>query len=160
MCRLSYWAVVCGRSFVVRLGIVRYLGIDYGTKRIGLALSDESGSLAFPHRIIDAGGSALEDVLALVDRENVGAVVLGESRDLSGAPNKLMADIEGFKLALEARGVVVHYEPELMTSAQAAQPIGGASRPIASPSARGKEGPVDASAAALILQGYLDKLKS
>lgn len=139
---------------------MRYLGIDYGTKRIGLALSDEEGSMAFPHRIIDAGARALEDVLALVDKEHVGAVILGESKDLRGAPNRVMADIEAFKLALEARGVAVRYEPEFMTSAQAARPAKGEERPVASPSARGKDGPADASAAALILQGYIDRMKN
>jgi putative holliday junction resolvase len=139
---------------------MRYLGIDYGTKRIGLALSDEEGSLAFPHRIIEAREGTFEDIVALIDKENVGAVVLGESKDLSGAPNKVMESIEGLKLALEARGVAVHYEPEFMTSAQAARPPEGEARPVASPSARGKEGPVDASAAALILQGYIDRMKN
>lgn len=139
---------------------MRYLGIDYGTKRIGLALSDESGALAFPHRIIDAGEGALEEVLVLIDREVVEAVVIGESKDLAGVPNKVMAAIEGFKLALEARGVAVHYEPEFMTSAQAAQPAEGQSRPTASPSPRSKEGPIDAASAALILQSYLDRSRA
>lgn len=139
---------------------MRYLGIDYGTKRIGLSLSDEGGAMAFPHRIIETSSQSLEDVLVLIDKENVGAVVMGESKNLSGAPNKVMAAIEEFKLALEARGVAVHYEPEFMTSAQAAQPIDGQSRPIASPAARSKEGPVDSAAAALILQGYIDRMKN
>ncbi len=140
---------------------MRYLGIDYGTKRTGLSLSDESGSLAFPHSIIDMGEEAISAIAALITQESVGTAVLGESKDFGGVPNPVMKHIEAFKKAIEQRtGIAVVYEPEFMTSAQASRPAEGVQRPTASPSAQVPQGPLDASAATLILQGYLDRMRN
>ena len=141
--------------------LVRYLGIDYGTKRIGLALSDEGGTIAFPRAVLEAKDDAVSHIATLAEQEGVGLIVLGESHDLLGNPNAVMKRIERFKLALEAAtSVPVAYEPEFMTSAQAARPAAGEERTIASPGARAPQGPMDASAAALILQGYIDRMKN
>lgn len=136
---------------------MRYLGIDYGTKRVGVALSDESGTLAFAHSTIESAG-AVSTLLNLIKDERVGTVVLGESLDFKNKPNPLMAKITEFKRALEREGIVVVYEPEMMTSAQANRNPSGEERGIASPR-KGTRKPetLDSSAAALILQGYLDK---
>jgi len=136
---------------------MKYLGIDYGTKRIGLALSDDDGRVAFPHAVIKASSSALSEVHALIEERGVGTVVLGESRDFSGERNAVMEDIELFKKDLEElANVPVHYEQELFTSAQAA-------RQFAPEEGSRKQNPsqemLDASAAALILQSYLDRQK-
>ena len=136
---------------------MKYLGIDYGTKRIGLALSDDDGRVAFPHSVIKAGPQALSEVHALIEERGVGTVVLGESRDFSGERNAVMEDIELFKKDLEElANVPVHYEQELFTSAQAA-------RQFAPEEGSRKQNPsqemLDASAAALILQSYLDRQK-
>lgn len=140
---------------------MRYLGIDYGTKRIGLALSDESGSLAFPHSIIPTDAQTLASATSLIAKEGIGAVVIGESKDFGGMPNPVMKDIKRFKESLEREtGIPVVYEPEFMTSAQAARPAEGEERPSASPSAQVKQGPLDASAATLILQGYIDRMRN
>jgi RNase H-fold protein (predicted Holliday junction resolvase) len=71
---------------------------------------------------------------------------MGESRDYHGKINEIMWKIEGFKKQLEAMGIKVVYEPEFMTSAQASQ-------------ITGENAMLDASAAAIILQSYLDKKK-
>lgn len=132
---------------------MKYLGIDYGTKRIGLAQSDESGTIAFPLSTIEAGKRAAEEVAAIAKDNRIETIVIGESRDFSGGPNAVMQEIEQFKQALaETSGLPVAYEPEFMTTAQAGR-MGQDKR---------GEGGVeknDASAAALILQGYLDRTK-
>ena len=139
---------------------MRYLGIDYGTKRVGLALSDESGSLAFAHGVIETGGAA-QKIGNLTQIEGVGQVVLGKSLNLDGSPNPLMEKIERFKQELERLGLHVSYESEVMTSAQAARAPGGERGQAASPGKQaGKPSGIDAAAAALILQGYLDKIKN
>lgn len=139
---------------------MRYLGIDYGVKRIGLAISDEGGVMAFPYAIVDGGEGAVHAIAALVRKEGVEAAVLGESKDFSGAPNPIARYIALFKDALEREsGLSIVYEPEFMTSAQAARPIDGEARAVAAPSPRAKDGPVDAKAATLILQSYLDKMQ-
>lgn len=137
------------------LGAMRYLGVDYGKKRIGLALSDEGGAMAFPKAVLENGREAVSAIVTLIQEEGVGTVVVGESKDLSGQANPLMKDIEAFIARLGAEtGIPIVLEPEFMTSAQAARPPQkeGKSR---SPKTRPV---VDASAAALILQSFLDKM--
>lgn len=146
---------------------MRYLGIDYGTKRIGVALSDEKGKMAFAHGVIANIGA--EKVLAKIKKicaENlVGKIVLGKSLNYKGEPNPIMVKIEPFKTALEKEtGLPVSYENETLTSAEARRPLGGERKrpptlskrksPEKEKQARMK---IDASAAALILQSHLDK---
>ena len=120
------------------------MGIDYGTKRIGIALSDESGTLAFPELVISTSGSAPHDVAKLVHERAVGQVVLGESLDYKNRPNAVMTSISYFKEELEKLvDIPVVYQPEQMSSALAER-------------FQGKNDKSDASAAAVILQWYLD----
>lgn len=134
---------------------MKYLGIDYGTKRIGVAISDEAGRVAFPLRVVAAGKDALAEIDALAEANEVGLIVVGESRDLSGAPNPVHAKIEEFARELsELSGIDVVFEREFFTSALAA-------RQFAPEATSRKENPshdkLDAAAAALILQSFLDK---
>jgi len=139
---------------------MRYLGIDYGTKRVGLALSDESGTLAFAHSIVSPS-EAPALIAALVETEEVGTIIIGKSLDLLGTPNKVQVKIAKCKEELEKLVLVpVIYAPEFMTSAQASRNPAGESARIASPQKNKNMGPVDASAAALILQGYIDRVKN
>lgn len=133
---------------------MKYLGIDYGTKRIGIAVSDETGTLAFPLEVVVAGPEALSKVAAFVKDKQAEKIIIGESRNFSGEANAVMEDIELFKKDLEElSGIPVEYYPEFLTSAQAARQ--GQDK-------RGEGGveKSDASAAALILQGYLDRMKN
>lgn len=135
---------------------MKYLGIDYGTKKVGVAISDEEGRVAFPHAVLPAK-DALAAVAALIDEQGVGQVVVGESRDLSGLPNPVQKQIAEFARELgELTEVPVVLEQEFFTSALAA-------RQFAPEEKSRKKNPehanLDASAAALILQGYLDRRK-
>ena len=139
---------------------MKYLGIDFGPKRIGLALSDETGSLAFPLTTVAAGPHALSEIADVVVKEGVGGIVLGESRDFKDEANAVMEQIDEFKKDLEElAGIPVSYEREFLTSAMAARQFA----PPASGRGSRKENPsqkkLDASAAALILQSYLDRSK-
>ena len=142
-------------SHPLRPGIMKYLGIDYGEKRIGIAVSDDDGRVAFPLTTVAGGKGAAADIGSLVQKEKAGAVVLGESRTLSGEPNPIMETIERFKKDIEAlTGLPVIYEREFFTSALAA-------RQFAPEEKSRKKNPsqekLDAAAAALILQSYLDR---
>jgi putative Holliday junction resolvase len=131
---------------------MKYLGIDYGTKRIGVAQSDESGTIAFPLGVVDAGLGAVGAVAQLAKDNRIEKIVIGESRNFKGAPNIVMGDIEQFKKSLaEVTGLPVDYEPEFMTSVQAAR------QGLDKRGEGTKKEEVDASAAALILQAYLDR---
>ena len=125
---------------------MRFLGIDYGNKKVGIALSDETGTIAIPHSIMRNTHNLLDAVQKIVAREGVGAVVVGASRDYNGAENPIMDDIKRFKKHLErVLAVPVRFESEILTSYEARRHTA--------------EERVDAAAAALILQSYLDRIK-
>lgn len=135
---------------------MKYLGIDYGTKRIGVAVSDDTGSIAFPLAIVDAGPQALEEVANIARVNNVEAIVIGESLNFKDEKNPVMEDIEQFKSDIaELSGLPVEYQREFFTSAEAARQFA----PDGSRKKNPSQEKLDAAAAALILQGYLDKKK-
>lgn len=144
---------------------MKYLGIDYGSKRVGLSLSDEEGLMAFPYKIIKNDMELVDTVHNICGMEEISAIILGESHDLSGVPNKIMGSIEEFKRNLEAElELPIYFEKEFMTSVFARGNEGkkeNNARKVASPATRRKGGiksnAVDDSAAALILQRYLDR---
>ena len=126
---------------------MRFLGIDFGEKRVGIAISDEAGKIAFPKIVLANESNLLRNIIDLCYQNQIEVVVMGESRDYQGRINEIMWKIEGFKKQLESLGLRVVYEPEFMTSSQAAK-------------ITGQNDMLDASAAALILQSYLDKQQS
>lgn len=132
---------------------MRYLGIDYGLKRTGLALSDEGGTIALPHSVIPTK-QALDEIASIALREKVGTFVIGDSRDFSGAENAIMEQAKAFGRALRERtGLPVEFEQELFTSAEAARPPHKEQK-TRKPKTRA---PLDAKAAALMLQSFLDR---
>ena len=135
---------------------MKSLGIDYGTKRIGVAVSDDTGSIAFPLTVVAAGPKALEEVANIVRVNNVEQIILGESLNFKNEPNEVMEDIEQFKIDIgELANVPVIYEKEFMSSAMAARQFA----PDGSRKKNPSQEKLDAAAAALILQSYLDKQK-
>lgn len=123
---------------------MKFLGIDYGIKRIGLATSDDSGVMAFPYVVVLNDNSLLKKISEIISLNKIEAIVIGESKDFKMQDNPVMKKILEFKEVLEKDfklKVILH--PELLTSAQAQQ-------------IQGKNKMHDASAAAIILQSYLD----
>jgi putative Holliday junction resolvase len=136
---------------------MKHIGIDYGTKRVGIAISDDGGSFAFPYKIIPNDMALVDTVHNICGEEEVAAIVLGESSDLSGKPNKVMGSIEEFKRNLEAElDLPVYLQKEFMTTVEA-RGRAGKEQNDARKVAKGEAKQADASAAALILQRYLDK---
>lgn len=141
---------------------MKFLGIDFGTKRIGIAVSDANHRLAFPKEIITNDKDAFTKLGEIFKKENIGEIVVGESVDFSGKLNALSARIEVFILELEEKfKLPIHKQKEFLTSVEARRSKNGKAK--LSPSQAHskikqiKSGRVDASAAALILQRYLDK---
>ena len=126
---------------------MRILGIDYGSKRVGIAVSDEAGQFALPHSVIAQSKGLVDEITAIAMEKGAHEIILGESRNYKGEPNAILSDSLELKTALESRGFTVQLEPEFMTSANAER-------------FQGKNKLTDASAAALILQSYLDKVQS
>lgn len=126
---------------------MKYLGIDFGTKKVGLALSDDAGTMGFPHSVVPNDGRLLASVLALIAKENVGAIVMGDSRDYTGKENPVAVLAKAFAKELtDDSGLPVYFESEILTSEEARRLPDGT---------RVSQGNVDASAAALILSQYL-----
>ena len=122
----------------------RLLGIDYGSKRIGVALSDESGSMATPHSVVATSAMAMNQILRICSTNNVKKIIIGESKNYSGTHNPIMTDIQRFVEGLRRQtDAEIVYHPEFLTSAQAER-------------LQGKNDMLDASAATLILQSYID----
>ncbi len=140
----------------------KFLGIDFGTKRIGVAVSDERGILAFPKEIILNDSDFFIKIGEIIKQEKIDEIVVGESVDFSGKLNALSARIEIFTLELKEKfGLPVHKQKEFLTSVEARK--SGSDKKTLSPSQAHskvkqiKSGRIDASAAALILQRYLDR---
>ncbi len=123
---------------------MRYLGIDFGSKRVGVAISDETNSFAFPLKVIENSTDIVEDIVVLCKENSVSEVVVGESRDFSQKNNKIMEEIIPFVEKLKEKiGLPVQMHPEFLTSQEAER-------------LQGKNEMHDASAAALILKSFLD----
>lgn len=125
----------------------RIIGIDYGTKRVGIAASDPSGKIAMPVSVITNTSALCAEVEKICHEYEADAIVIGESRDYSGKPNPILDSILSFKAEMEKRGFEVILELEFMSSIQAER-------------IQGKNNMLDASAAAVILQGYLDRVNT
>lgn len=124
----------------------KFLGVDFGTKRVGLAVSDDDGYMAFPKTVLENEPALASKISAICREEGISAVVIGESLDYKGGDNPIMKKIAEFKAVLEKEtGLPVYLEPEFLTSAEAGRIQG-----------EGKF--LDASAAAIILQSFLDKM--
>lgn len=131
----------------------RIVGVDYGRKRTGLALSDIDCRIASPAGAIRARG--LDDLAARIGdfaRENAASsVVLGLPRHMDGRPGELAAEVERLAGLLESRGLRVILRDERLTSWDAAQRIRESGGP------RPSKERIDAASAALLLQDYLDE---
>lgn len=142
--------------------IMKFLGIDYGTKKTGLAFSDEEGSFAFPDKVVPTTKTLSDDIAALCAEQGVTGIVVGESLNYQGDPNKVMEEITPFVEALKQKvNIPIYLEPEFMTSAHVRTLQVAPRRERGEVAQRkGKHGMiVDASSAALILQTFLDKQK-
>ena len=150
--------------FVGTIASMRHLGIDYGTKKVGLALSDEAGTMGFPHSILKNDNMLVEAVRALIKKERVGVLVIGDSLNFTGEPNPVAEVARAFGKSLEeATGLPVFFEQELFTTQEARRGFDGLHPRHVSDStrktARKDAEAVDASAAALILTSYLTRQK-
>lgn len=138
---------------------MRYLGVDFGSKKIGLALSDEGGVLAFPDTVIANTPAAVDHLVGLIAAQGVEEIVFGESRDYAGNANVIMGSARAFAAALEqASGRPVRWHTEVLTSAHARRGGEKVARPRTRTrrSENGRPSVVDASAAAIMLQSFLD----
>ena len=138
---------------------MRALGVDYGRKRVGLALSDASGMLARPWKTLSVSGpdrqvaEVTREVEALVaESDGLSVVVIGLPRRLSGERNEQTAAVEQLAARLGTRTTVpIVLQDERLTSHEAEELLSRREKDW-----RKRKSQLDAVAAAVILQDYLD----
>jgi putative pre-16S rRNA nuclease len=140
---------------------MKYLGIDYGTKRIGIAISDESGQFAFPKKIISNGTTAIAEILDLLAKEKIETIVIGNSMTTSGERNTVMKNVDLFIVEIrKCSEIPVVLQDERFSSMMARSMDHKKSDSIANPRRNNSRVErIDDRAAALLLQRYLDKTK-
>lgn len=123
---------------------MKYLGIDYGEKRIGIAASDARGVFAFARETIENGPKMPEKLLDFIKEETAEAIVIGMPETASGAQNPVEEKIREFAESLkEASGLEIYFQNEQFSS-------------IESSRFAPEQKKDDAVSAAIILQRYLD----
>ena len=122
---------------------MRKMGIDYGTKNVGIALTDEGGVMAFPHEVLSNDNQLQKKIEQLIEEKRVTEIVIGHSLDRDGTPNDIHAAVEALMTDLTLSvGIPIHLQPEQYTSQEAKR-------------IQGKNKQIDASAAAIILNSFL-----
>ena len=127
---------------------MRYLGIDYGLKRIGIAVSDPEGRIAFPKKLIFNRGSdyVLSQLKSLLDEDKASAVIVGLPLGLDGGETEESVRVRAFAERLKKKiAQSVYLENEILTT-HLVKSLGV------------KKEHTDEAAAAVILQSYLDKV--
>ena len=125
------------------------MGVDYGTRRVGIALSNEDGDMAFPYGVVQNQKTLLTDLVEIAKKEKVEAMVFGKSQTLGGEDNPVMeAGGGGAPPRLgELLNISVHFESEVFTTQEAIRE-------------QGRNEMTDAAAATIILNSYLMRIKN
>jgi len=123
----------------------RFLGIDYGSKKVGIAISSKEGGFAFPYAILKNTTNLVSQICAICEKEKIQIIVIGESLNYKNEPNPVMEDIVVLKNNIEKEcGIRVIFQKETLTTKEAER-------------IQGRKKDIDASAAALILKSYLKR---
>jgi len=128
------------------------LAVDYGDKRVGLALGHTIARLPRPLRTLENRETLIEDIRAITKEEQVVAIVVGLPRNMDGSlgPQAEKCQVFGEKLA-EALGLPVRFVEETLSSVEAAAFMDDAGA---------KKAGLDAVAAARILERYFEQPES
>ena len=135
---------------------LRTLGIDYGHKRLGVALSDPEGLIASPIAPILRNSATIDTIAALINEHSVGCVVLGLPLQLNGEEGSEAKNVRQFGEKLQANlNITIDYMDERMTTKEA-------NRKLISGNVRRdkRKNIIDSIAASIILQTFLDQKRN
>jgi len=139
---------------------MRTVGLDIGERRIGVAVSDATGTLARPLGVLRPAGLDVDGLDVVVqeiarlagEEDGVGAIVIGLPRRLDGTPTEMTPRVEQFARALGAKtSLPVALQDERLSSREAESRLA-----LRDKNWRSRKAKLDAAAAAIILQDYLD----
>ncbi len=132
----------------------RFLAIDYGARRVGLALSDPLKMIASPYRTIIKKNNTIliEEIERIIAAEDVELTIIGLPLGMAGQKTDQTKKVEEFVDKLTDRGIIIKYEDERWSSV-------AAKRSMKEQNIKSgyNKGLVDQTAAAIFLQQYLDR---
>jgi len=139
---------------------MRVLGVDFGSRRVGLAISDPSRTLARPLTTLSvrSEGDAVRQVATMIaelaaESDGLAAIVVGLPARLDGSPNDATGRVSRFVEQLRAYSAIpIHTEDERLSSREAESRLAIRERDW-----RKRKAALDAAAAAVVLQDYLDR---
>jgi len=123
--------------------------LDIGEKRIGVAVGDSDVRIAVPFDTIDVDGNEVQAIAEIIIKEKANVVVIGYPRNQSGEPTAQSKYVEDFAAKLSDIAPNIVFQDESLTSVIAEQQLAAYGRPF-------KKADIDAQAAAIILQDYLE----
>ncbi len=133
----------------------RLLAIDYGTKRIGLALCDPLMTFAYPYKTISNDNKVWNELLKIIKEQNIAGIILGYPLKENGEPAAITKNVLKFKKILEEKfKVEVTLRDERYSSSVALEQI---KESVTKKSRRMDKGLIDRNAASVILQDYLNE---
>jgi putative Holliday junction resolvase len=136
----------------------RYLGIDYGSVRIGLALSDPLKIIANGFMTIQNDDRCLEKILTIIKEQNIEKIIVGKPLNLKGEMGTKAEEVLRFiKKLQEITSIEIHQIDERFTSVMAQASILAMGTP--KKKRQQNKGKVDEVASAILLQGFLDTVK-
>lgn len=128
----------------------RILALDVGEKRIGVATGDTGVKIAIPLETLTVDGTEVQKIIEKLIADSIETLVIGYPRNQSGEPTAQTAYIEAFARQFELVPVTIVFQDESLTSVLAEerlQALGGAYT----------KGDIDATAASIILEDYLER---
>lgn len=130
---------------------MRYLAIDYGGKRTGLAICDEGETICSPLRTLATGKSLIEEIIAAIMEFNASAVIIGLPLNMDDSAGDAAKSVYAFGDKLKERvDIPIHFQDERLSSFDAEQKM------AMTMTRKKKKARLDAVAAAAILQSFLD----
>ncbi len=126
-----------------------FIALDVGEKRIGVAVADTTVRIAIAYDTIEVDGHEREAIIELVLREGADTLVIGYPRNQAGEPTAQTAYAEAFAKTLQDSVPHIVFQDESLTSVLAEERLVAQKKPY-------KKGDIDAAAAAIILQDYLE----
>jgi putative Holliday junction resolvase len=135
---------------------MRLLGIDYGDKRVGIAISDELQSLAHAYRTLQSDSQLFLEIRKIVECEKVGLIIVGLPKNMDGSLGPSAAKAQSFasRLAKELASIKILLWDERLTTVEAQRALC-----LAGKKAKESKKMIDQVAAQILLQSYLDSLQ-
>jgi len=144
-------------------GETKYLGVDYGLKRVGISVSDGTKSYAFQRDYLPNNASLMESLAGIVKSENISKIIIGYPTKFSSEKTHITEDVEKFaedlKKYLSVRDLTCEtiFFDERLTSSLAQYSLANSGL---SKKKRQDKGNIDSISAQIILQDYLDYIRN